>query len=142
MSVTSQRISVSMNDEGSEYSSRKWGLIGAAFGLPLFVLGIYLGHPDKGIVAAMSVAILVLVARGYWTKRDKVWVWVAFLIAILLHVGVISIVHFERLGRPAILVFMPIGFLDLLALVVLFRSAEKLADALSGERKSNIAGEP
>lgn len=104
---------------------RWFGAVCLLSGLPFFLLGIYFGHPDKGIVATFSVALLVLIGRMHWRNRRRAWFWVALGLAFLLHIDLVSVAHFPEFDRPAILVFAPFVLADFVVMAWVFARLER-----------------
>jgi len=123
-----------MVEASAEFDSRKWALLGCVYGLPVYALGAWLGHPDKGELAAGSVAMLVLVGTFFSRNRRSPWYWAALTIAVLYHLVGVVFIQYGKLAGPAVLVFWPYAMGDLLILLALFNGAAKFASLAAKQR--------
>jgi hypothetical protein len=109
----------------------RWsGLVCAAFGLPLISIGDHWGYPDKGAAAGLSVRVLALTAWMYWPSRRHWWFWSIFLVAALLHVGLVWTIRFHLSHGPYFGYFFPPAILDFVILATALSSAKRWSPAL------------
>lgn len=90
-----------------------------------------LSQPDRGLIAGLSVAIVVLVAMLRSDARQKAWFWVAISLVGISHAFLIYIWGWSIDIKPTILV-APFAFVDF----VMSLSFVFLAERLSGSRVS------
>ena len=57
-------------------SDRTFGIAVGLGALPLFLGFAFAGQAARGRAAAISVAMIVIVARFTWQERKRIWYWV------------------------------------------------------------------
>ena len=91
--------------------SRKWRLLAAISGLPFFFILLYFGHPDNGLVATISVGIILEICRSFWRLRGFPIFWVTIFMYVAIHAILVFAVNFSY--KPFIILYgLPIVIID------------------------------
>jgi len=91
--------------------SRMWRLLAAVSGLPFFFILLCFGHPDKGLLATISVGIILEICRSFWRLRALPVFWVAILIYTAIHATLVFVADFTY--KPFIILYgFPIVIVD------------------------------
>jgi quinol-cytochrome oxidoreductase complex cytochrome b subunit len=112
--------------------SKEWVLLaGVMFVLPVYFLVSHFTDDGKALVASVSAAMIVLVARYFWDLRKHVWFWVTIAFIVFLHVLVVlflrppakqwDYVHWNRVQ------ILPYGLLDFAIVYGIIRLVENVA---------------
>ena len=104
--------------------TRGWSIIASALGVPAFFLLASEGYADKGIVAGLSIALLILISRRTWPLRRRRWYWPLLLAWIVAHAAAVSMISFPR-QKLLITVTMPVAIADFVLMLSAFWYAEK-----------------
>jgi hypothetical protein len=89
------------------------GLVAMGCGLPVFFLMAHAGQPNRGIVAAHAIAVVVGVIVLCRPLLRKTWFKIYIIFASLIHAGIISVLDFPSPKIPIILVASPFVLLDM-----------------------------
>jgi prepilin signal peptidase PulO-like enzyme (type II secretory pathway) len=88
---------------------------------------------DRGLVAGLSVAVIVLVAKLRWDARDKGWFWVSLCLIAIAHLLLVFAWDLKIKIQPTILV-APFAMLDFYITITALFLAETLAKRWTNER--------
>lgn len=88
-----------------------WRLLAAVSGLPFFFILLHFGHPDKGLVATISVGIILELCRSFWRMRASTVFWAAIFTYTAIHVILVFVANFSY--KPLIILYgFPIVVVD------------------------------
>ena len=87
-----------------------WGLICLLCGAPAFLLLAQAGQPEKGIVAAYAIAVLLAVIILCRRLTKKIWFWIFTFVAAVIHTLVVFIFKFGPIKVPMIFAASPFVF--------------------------------
>ena len=90
---------------------RIWVLLALACGAPVFFLLAAGGHPDKGIVTSVSIAIVFTMAKMSWPLRRRRWFWPMRPCFCLAHAIAVLVISSPR-QKLMMWVLMPAGLAD------------------------------
>jgi len=91
--------------------THKWGLLaGLCSLLPLFIFA-YLGDAGKGRAAAISLAVIIIVARARWDLKNYAWFWITLVVMIALHVPLVLLIPWTSRSYPGI-TLLPVAAVD------------------------------
>jgi hypothetical protein len=114
-----------MTDKTEEKVPDFSGLLIALAAAPLYWVLASLGYEDIGRTAGLSLGMVLIAVRFRWYLRKHNWFWVTIVLVLLLHIPLILEVKWSENVIPGI-ALLPIGALDLLAILGVIRLAEKL----------------
>jgi hypothetical protein len=81
--------------------------------MPILILFAWLGDSGRGIAAATSVGVFMIVGRVYWACRSNIWFWVVIVAFGLFHIILVFAVHWPGGGIRAF-ALLPIACVDYL----------------------------
>lgn len=96
---------------------------------PLFIWFIYLGEKGRGIAAWVFASAILIVIKGFWDSRRRVWFWVAIATVVLLHIPLLLLVPWPKtIDSPGFAmkpILLPLVLLDLGVVIGCFKLVEK-----------------
>lgn len=96
--------------------------------MPIFVLLAYLGYPDKGLVALLSISAIIISAKAYWNYITKLWFIMIMGVITIGHFILTTYIHFPRLGHS--IVFIALAFvIDLFFIFTIVNISSKFFDS-------------
>lgn len=101
------------------------GLKICALLIPVFLLFVYLGKADVGLVVVIVVGVMTLAIRLRWNLRRHVWFWLLIVFILALHVPLFLVIRWPQ-ESPTLTYTMPFGLLDFLIISGTLCLAEKL----------------
>ena len=78
----------------------------------------YYGYPDKGLVAELSIGLLMVLTRASWGLRARPWFWPVITVLIVVHLATVMIARFPH-PKLIIAFIAPIAVLDFSAMMLL-----------------------
>ena len=103
----------------------RWKLGYVTLCFAVFALFAALGEPDRGVVAAISFASIVLAAKIRWDLRHNEWFWWFIALAALLHLSFVISYNKTIEVHPTILIAAPAAFGDFSALILMLFLIER-----------------
>jgi len=79
----------------------------------IFVIGVLVGYPDRGVISALSFAAIALAAKIRWDLCRKIWMWILIIFWSTVHVFAVISIGFSINIHPTILL-APIFIFDFL----------------------------
>jgi hypothetical protein len=107
------------------------GLKIAAVCMPVFLLFVYLGNAEMGLVAFIVLGMTILAVGLRWNLRRHVWFWATVVIVLALHAYLLFFLRLPNgwlaeIGRLHSIGLLPIGVAELLITLGAIGLAEKL----------------
>ena len=115
--------------------ARRTGMSDRAFGvavglgaLPLFLGFALSGQAARGRAAAISAAMIVVVARFTWDQRKCIWYWLTLSCFVIAHTAVVLLATWQERSYPGF-TLLPVAAADFGAMYGLIRFIEALVKA-------------
>lgn len=102
-------------------------------GAPAFLLLAISGRPDQGLVAALSISIMVLVVRTSWKLRSRPWFWLVVGGFAVAHAILVLLTHFPRV-HFVLLICIPAAFIDFSVMIASFWFLERWNERRAGRK--------
>jgi hypothetical protein len=123
-------------EEEEEETNYTGVIIGVAL-LPVFLLFLYLGKEELGLVVTLVLGMAVFAVGLRWELRKHVWFWATIVLVLALHFYLIFVIHLPHewlatIGRLHAIALLPIGVADL----VIFLGAVGLAQRFASDDSS------
>jgi len=112
--------------------SRGWGLLALLPAIPTFFAFALCGQPERGVAAACSISLLVLVLRKFWPLKTRLWFWIATVLYFSIHVLLVIEIQFHRPSVPMISIAFPALLLDYMLIYFIMTKL----DAFTSEDRS------
>lgn len=109
---------------------------GAGLGSTGTVLTV-IGNQGRGVAAAISVGMTVLVVRMRWDLRTHSWFWGVVAGLLLLHIPLVMLVPWSSSNTYSRVVLLPCALLDLVIVYNAIRLSEKLMTRNAGASSAN-----
>ena len=103
---------------------RWWGLFCASCGLPFLLYFHYAEGSDKGLLAEVSVALVMFIVGVFWNLRRLIIFWSTLGIFVILHVIAGVFVKFGHLKGPTLIIVAPFALVDFFIMYFTFQLIE------------------
>lgn len=92
----------------------------------VFGLFAYLSQPERGLLAAYSIAVILTAVYIKWRLRHSPLFWAVIISIVLLHAVAVAMTNVSRLTAPGV-VAVPLCILDLAAIFGFLSAVEAVA---------------
>ena len=112
--------------DSSAAFTQRWAWTVTLSVMPILVLFALLGEPGKGIAAAVSVGVILIVGRVYWACKNNMWFWLVIIAFGLFHALLVFTVPWPNGGTRAF-ALLPIACFDYLTIYGCLKLVERIS---------------